>query len=47
MVSMGRFQASPTRAILNFMVENKTHLQSMAEGSFVSEPDEAPAEDMS
>jgi DNA-binding transcriptional LysR family regulator len=32
MVSLGRFQAAPTRAFLSFILENKTQLQRMAEG---------------
>lgn len=35
MVSLGRFQPSPTRTFLNFILENKAKLQRMAEGYFV------------
>ncbi len=32
LVSLGRFQASPTRAFIDFMLRHKARLQSMAEG---------------
>ncbi|HEX8144140.1 MAG TPA: LysR family transcriptional regulator [Pyrinomonadaceae bacterium] len=34
MVSLGRFQASPTRAFLSYILEHKAKLQRMAEGYF-------------